>query len=85
MSTIEVSLPDSVKDFVDSEAARAGFETPGEYVLELIRQAQKVKAQERLESLLLEGLESDARELTSADWDAVRREGEELLAKRKRA
>jgi antitoxin ParD1/3/4 len=72
-----------MRDFVDSEVARAGFDTPAEYLLELIRQAQKAQAKERLESLLLEGLESNAKELTSADWDTMRREAEETVSQRK--
>ena len=45
-----------------------------EYVRELIRSDQKRKAQERLESLLLEGLESgDAREFTAEDWAELKR------------
>lgn len=49
-----------------------------EYLLALIRDAQKRKAGERLEALLLEGLESGpATEMTDDDWDDMRRRFDE--------
>lgn len=44
-----------------------------EYFRELIRLDQKRKAQERLETLLLEGLESgEATEMTAIYWEDIR-------------
>jgi antitoxin ParD1/3/4 len=48
MSTMNVSLPDSMKSFVDQQVAERGFGTSSEYVRELIR-----KDQERLQLRLL--------------------------------
>ncbi len=41
---------------------------------ELIRSDEKRKAEERLEALLLEGLQSPETELTPADWSEIRQE-----------
>ncbi len=41
---------------------------------ELIRADEKRKAEERLETLLLEGLQSVETELTPADWSEIRQE-----------
>jgi antitoxin ParD1/3/4 len=43
-------------------------------VCELIRADEKCKAEERLESLLLEGLQSAETKLTPADWGEIRQE-----------
>ena len=57
-----------------------------EYVRELIRDDEKRKAEDRLEALLLEGLESDESPLTSEDWAAIRREAlARVGAKKKRS
>jgi antitoxin ParD1/3/4 len=52
MTTMNISLPDSLKDFVDAQVEQRGYGTSSEYVRELIR-----KEQDRLElrELLLEG------------------------------
>ena len=63
MDSIKISLPDTIKDFVSAEASAGGFGTPSEYVVSLIREAQKRNAQDRLESQLLKGLESESRDM----------------------
>lgn len=52
MSTMNISLPDSLKSFVDEQVSQRGYGTSSEYVRELIR-----KDQDRLQlrSLLLVG------------------------------
>ena len=49
MTTMNVSLPDALKAFVDDQIAKGGYSSASEYVRELIRRAQKQAAQERLE------------------------------------
>lgn len=62
MSTMNISLPDSLKSFVDEQVARRGYATSSEYVRELIRIDQD---RQRLRGLLLKGAESPA--MTAAD------------------
>ncbi|MFM8898408.1 MAG: type II toxin-antitoxin system ParD family antitoxin [Burkholderiales bacterium] len=52
MSTMNISLPDGLKSFVDEQVSNRGFGTSSEYVRELIR-----KDQDRLQlrALLMEG------------------------------
>ncbi len=52
MSTMNISLPEGLKSFVDEQVSSRGFGTSSEYVRELIR-----KDQDRLHlrGLLLEG------------------------------
>jgi antitoxin ParD1/3/4 len=58
MATMNISLPDNVKEFVESQIAEGGFSTADEYFLELVKEDQKRKAEAKLEVLLLEGLDS---------------------------
>lgn len=55
MSTMNISLPDSLKQFVDQQVATAGYGTSSEYVRELIRHDQE---RTRLRDLLLQGAQS---------------------------
>jgi antitoxin ParD1/3/4 len=72
--TMNIALPESLKGYVLQRVAEGGYTSASEYVRELIRLDQKRKAEERLESLLLEGLESgEAREFTAEDWTELKR------------
>ena len=55
MGTMNISLPDSLKSFVDEQVSQRGYGTSSEYVRELIRQDQD---RLRLRNVLLEGAES---------------------------
>jgi antitoxin ParD1/3/4 len=85
MATMNVSLPDQMKDFVETQAQKEGFGTVSEYLRSIIREVQKRGAKQALEAKLKEGLESGpAAPLTSQEWDAIEREGLELAASMRR-
>lgn len=58
MTTMNISLPENLKGFVDSQVEAGGYSTSSEYIRELIRQDQRRKLEQRLAGLLLDGLES---------------------------
>lgn len=74
MQTMNISLPDPLKKFVDQQIDQGRYSSVSEYVRELIRADEKRKAQDQLEARLLEGLNSPDSELTPAEWAAIRRE-----------
>ncbi|MGZ6018220.1 MAG: type II toxin-antitoxin system ParD family antitoxin [Phenylobacterium sp.] len=55
MSTMNISLPESLKSFVDEQVAGGSYGTSSEYVRELIRRDQD---RQHLRGLLLEGAAS---------------------------
>ena len=55
MTTMNISLPDALKSFVDEQVTQRGYGTCSEYVRELIRKDQD---RARLRGLLLQGAES---------------------------
>lgn len=83
MQSMNISLPDPLKQFVDGQVAEGRYSSVSEYVRELIRADEKRKAESRLEALLLEGLEGDAVELTKEDFADIRQEAMSRLAARK--
>ena len=79
MTTMNVSLPEKLKEYVDGRVETGGYGTASEYVRDLIRQdlkSQQKERNERLNALLLEGLKSIEEEgtieITDAYWDAMR-------------
>ena len=55
MSTMNISLPESLKEFVDAQVVQRGYGTSSEYVRQLIRRDQE---RSRLRDLLLVGATS---------------------------
>ena len=84
MQTMNISLPEPLKKFVDHQITEGRYSSVSEYIRELIRDDEKRKAEGRLEALLLEGLESEETELTRHDFDAIRREAMSQLKLRKK-
>ena len=71
MSTMNISLPDSLKDFVDAQVNERGYGTSSEYVRELIRKDQD---RLKLRGLLLEGAGSaPTKPVDGAYFDGLRR------------
>ncbi|MGB6554539.1 MAG: type II toxin-antitoxin system ParD family antitoxin [Candidatus Binataceae bacterium] len=58
MTSLNVSLPKPLKDYIEDRVSAGGYSTPSEYVRDLIREDRKRRGQQKLESMLLEGLES---------------------------
>ena len=70
MSTMNISLPDSLKNFVDTQVGSRGFGTSSEYVRELIRKDQD---RQQLRGLLLAGAHSaPTAPADTAYFDALR-------------
>ncbi|OUL89719.1 type II toxin-antitoxin system ParD family antitoxin [Paraburkholderia hospita] len=55
MTTMNISLPDALKSFVDEQVSERGYGTSSEYVRELIRRDQQ---RQHLRALLVEGAAS---------------------------
>jgi antitoxin ParD1/3/4 len=84
MESMNISLPEPLKQFVDGQIAAGRYSSASEYIRELIREDEKRKAEERLEALLLEGLQGEESELTRDDWTAIRKEARTRIAANKK-
>ena len=74
MTTLNISLPKAMREFIDEQIVQGNYGTASEYIRELLRAAQKQKARERIEALLEEGLSSgEAIEITPEYWQNLRK------------
>lgn len=88
MLSIQIDVPDSLQEFIQSRIEEGEYGSPSEYFQALVRADQQVREAlvpytrgQPLESLILEGIESgDAGPLASEDWEALRRPFRERLA-----
>ena len=84
MTTLTISLPDSLKEFIDREVQTKGYGNVSEYVRGLLRAAQAKEADARLEALLIEGLTTgEDIPLSPEFWSELKRDAANILARRK--
>jgi antitoxin ParD1/3/4 len=86
MATMNISLPDEMKAFVEVQASQKGFGTVSEYIRAIIRDVQEQSVErEMLGAVLVEGINSGpGTPLAKSDWERIRREGAKLIGERKR-
>lgn len=78
MATMNISLPDDLKSFVDAQVAEHAYGSSSEYLRELIRKQRDV---EKLRNMLLEGFNSGPGEVVTEDtFRQMRRELRDHLA-----
>lgn len=66
MSSVNISLPDSLRVFAERRTEEQGYGTVSDYFRDLVLKDQKQQGEASLEKLLLEGLNSgDSIEVTS--------------------
>lgn len=84
MTTLNISLPESMRDFISEQVAKGGYSTASEYIRHLLRQELERVAKTQLETLLLEGLDSgESIEITDEWWEQKRNELVEKVRKQK--
>ena len=85
MTTVTISLPETLKTFIDEQLATKGYGNVSEYFRSLLRDAQERDEDARLEALLLEGLAAggDDIALTRAFWKDLKSEALGLAKRHK--
>ncbi|PPU30647.1 MULTISPECIES: type II toxin-antitoxin system ParD family antitoxin [unclassified Xanthomonas] len=77
MATMNISLPDELKQFVDQQVLEHAYGSSSEYLRELIRKQRDV---ERLRGLLLDGVNSGPAVAMEPDFFEAMRERAQVRA-----
>ncbi len=73
MESMNISLPEPMKQYVDEQVSSGRYSSASEYMREFVRADQQRREKERLEALLLEALNSgEPIDLTSEVIEDVR-------------
>jgi antitoxin ParD1/3/4 len=84
MTTVTISLPESLKDFIDRQLATKGYGNVSEYFRSLLREAQQAEEDARLEALLLEGLAGgDDIPMSKEFWKELKSGAQQIAARHK--
>ncbi|MGA3093033.1 MAG: type II toxin-antitoxin system ParD family antitoxin [Terriglobales bacterium] len=88
MQTMNISLPDPMKQYLEEQVSAGAYSSASEYVRELVRADQKRHAKDQLEQILLNAINSgDPIDVTAEMIDEVRkklraRAGQRKVSKR---
>ncbi|HEV2500758.1 MAG TPA: type II toxin-antitoxin system ParD family antitoxin [Terriglobia bacterium] len=82
MTTVTISVPESLKTFIEKQIAAKGYGNVSEYFRTLLREAQAKEEDARLEALLIEGLTSgDDISLSGEFWSELKTDAAALARK----
>ena len=74
--SLHLSLPLATKAFIEQEVVEGGYDTLSEYVRELLEEAQRRKAEARLETSLLKATDNGPTQpMAKEDWDEIKQRG----------
>jgi len=80
---MNISLPETLRDWVEQRVIAGGYGTVSEYMRELVRQDQKRQTRAEIDAKLLESLRSGAAtKLTKSDWEHIRHEVKDRITRR---
>ena len=83
-STMTISLPEDLKQFVKKRSRTAHYGTPSDYIRGLIRDDVRRLEQERLEQELLKGLQSGKGiRMTPEAWQRLKAEAAKIITSKR--
>jgi antitoxin ParD1/3/4 len=72
MNMINISLPDALKQFVDTQLSGGTYKSASEYVVRLIKADQDQKEHEEIEQKILVAINrGQFSPMTAEDWDQL--------------
>ncbi len=84
-SSINISVPEKLRDWVDEQVKQGGYGTVSEYFRQLLREEHKRQLREEIDANLLNALESgDPIEVTPEFWERRHRELEKRITRKKK-
>ncbi len=84
-STMNVSLPQDLKLWVDEQVKTGGYGTASEFLRDMLRRARERKLHRQIDTMLVEAVESGAKiAMDDADWASIRNAARASVGKSKR-
>jgi antitoxin ParD1/3/4 len=80
MTSLNISIPESMKAFVDQQVARKGYSDASAYFQALVEAEQSRNRRGEIEEQLAVALDSPSTEMTAQDWDSIRQRGRQYIA-----
>jgi len=73
-TTMNLSLPPDLREFVNEQMKSGGYGTASEYVRDMLRRARERQLRRQIDEMLIEAVESGASiPVDDADWASLRK------------
>jgi antitoxin ParD1/3/4 len=83
--TLNISLPASLRKWVERRVAKEGYDTADDFVIEMLRREQAQEARSRIDARLLEAFDSgESTPMTGKDWERIRSAGRRRFQARRK-
>jgi antitoxin ParD1/3/4 len=82
LTSLHVSLPEDLKEFVRQEVAEGGYSTPSDFVRTVLREWREQKLRRGIDAALLASLETPAEEVTPEYLASLRQEAKALISRK---
>ena len=83
MSTIDITLPEPIKAYVEKQVAANGYKDASDFFVSLVEGHQHRQLRSEVESMLLERIDGPFEDWTDQDVEDIRREGTAMINQRK--
>ena len=84
-SSMNVSLPAPLKEWVQRQVEERGYSTASEYVRDVLRRQREDAARAVIDAKLTEAINSgESTPMTRRDWERIRNEGLKLARSRRK-
>jgi antitoxin ParD1/3/4 len=82
-TTMNISLPASLKEWIEEQVSARGHSTASEYVRDVLRREQVENFRAGIDANLIEAIESgESTPMTRKDWRRIRSQGLKLARQR---
>ncbi len=78
-TSLHVSLPEDLEEFVRQETVEGGYSTPDDFVRTVLRERREQKARRQIDDALLASLQTPSEEVTPAYLASLRGEVQALV------
>jgi len=83
-SSLNISLPKPLKQFVEQQVASGAYSTASEYVREVLRKEQSNQWRREVDAKLIEALDSGPSiEMTEKDFEHIRKVARDRVARKR--
>jgi antitoxin ParD1/3/4 len=83
-STMNISLPPALRQWVEHQVEARGFSTASEFVRDMIRREREQSTRAQVDRRLLDASRTPLTEMTESDWDDIARQGRKRAIKHKK-
>lgn len=82
---MNISLPPTLRDWVNQQVEIRGFGTASEFVRDMLRREREKSLRFQIDRSLAQAMKTPLSEMTESDWEDIEKQGRKLARQRNKA